>query len=148
MHCFDYLRQTIACASDLTLEGINKESNDTFFDIDGYGVVHMCKSQVCRCQPLSSRMTSQKSTLLITHRMQLGIGLYLMRRRKMGSSSTLSSEKSPRPSPNIIKKRIGCYYRIRETNGISFCVVLSAGYFIPSEPVELCTKMLRRLLWD
>ncbi|KAK0763367.1 hypothetical protein N5P37_002744 [Trichoderma harzianum] len=45
MHCFDYLRQTIACASDLTLEGINKESNDTFFDIDGYGVEHMCKSQ-------------------------------------------------------------------------------------------------------
>ncbi|KKP00437.1 hypothetical protein THAR02_07467 [Trichoderma harzianum] len=45
MHCFDYLRQTVACTSDLTLEGISKESNDTFFDIDGYGVEHMCKSQ-------------------------------------------------------------------------------------------------------
>lgn len=46
LHCFDYLRQTISCVSDLTLEGLNEHSNETNFDIDGYGVVHECKSQV------------------------------------------------------------------------------------------------------
>ncbi|KAL7783447.1 hypothetical protein V8C37DRAFT_397146 [Trichoderma ceciliae] len=45
MHCFDYLRQTISCQSDLTLEGLGAESNETYFDIDGYGVEHQCKSQ-------------------------------------------------------------------------------------------------------
>jgi hypothetical protein len=47
MHCFDYLRQTTSCVSDLTLEGLSEESTETMLDIDGYGVEHQRKSEVC-----------------------------------------------------------------------------------------------------
>ncbi|KIM92655.1 hypothetical protein OIDMADRAFT_36433 [Oidiodendron maius Zn] len=45
MHCFDYLRQTISCQSDLTLEGLSEDSTETMLVIDGYGVEHRCKSR-------------------------------------------------------------------------------------------------------
>lgn len=47
MHCFDYLRQTVACQSDVTLEGITGESSARNYEIDGYDVMHTCKNQVC-----------------------------------------------------------------------------------------------------
>lgn len=46
MHCFDYLRQTTSCQSDLTLEGLSKDSTEILLEIDGYGVQHKCKSRV------------------------------------------------------------------------------------------------------
>jgi len=42
-HCFDYLRQSLMCLSDLTLE--NLEKNDRGQEIkrvDGWGTTHMC----------------------------------------------------------------------------------------------------------
>jgi hypothetical protein len=55
-HCFDYLRQGIQCASDMTLEWANWEGEEGP-RIDGWGVVHRrCKSWVsllsCFCSCL------------------------------------------------------------------------------------------------
>ncbi|KAH8815495.1 hypothetical protein F5884DRAFT_747035 [Xylogone sp. PMI_703] len=45
MHCFDYLRQTVACDSDMTLEGRAITDDPFDFDIDGYNVEHKCKNK-------------------------------------------------------------------------------------------------------
>ena len=46
MHCFDYLRQTLECQSDLTLENRNPDLDATDPDVNGYNVRHQCKSKV------------------------------------------------------------------------------------------------------
>jgi hypothetical protein len=46
MHCWDYLRQTVSCQSDLTLEGISPHNDAGVLDIDGYHVKHQCKNRV------------------------------------------------------------------------------------------------------
>lgn len=42
-HCFDYLRQSLMCASDTTLETlqVNNESNKPA--VDGLGTTHLCR---------------------------------------------------------------------------------------------------------
>ncbi|CZT25821.1 uncharacterized protein RCC_11490 [Ramularia collo-cygni] len=42
-HCFDYLRQSIMCAGDLTLEWPKEGSNGEHLVVDGWGVQHQCK---------------------------------------------------------------------------------------------------------
>lgn len=45
-HCLDYLRQTIECYGDTTLEwGRLIESNGVIFGaVNGYGVTHQCRN--------------------------------------------------------------------------------------------------------
>ncbi|KAI5370418.1 Putative mycotoxin biosynthesis protein UstYa [Septoria linicola] len=43
-HCFDYIRQAIMCAGDLTLEWPRTEADGRRFAVDGWGVEHQCKS--------------------------------------------------------------------------------------------------------
>jgi hypothetical protein len=42
-HCLDYLRQTIFCNADLTVESRSKVSSK---HIDGYGPAHQCRNWV------------------------------------------------------------------------------------------------------
>lgn len=48
-HCFDYIRQALMCAGDLTLEWPREEKQVPGFAVDGWGVSHQCKSWVCQC---------------------------------------------------------------------------------------------------
>lgn len=43
-HCFDYIRQGIMCAGDLTLEWPRMEEDGRRFAVDGWGVTHECRS--------------------------------------------------------------------------------------------------------
>ncbi|KAI5927177.1 hypothetical protein F4810DRAFT_433128 [Camillea tinctor] len=44
-HCFDYIRQAIMCAGDLTLEGLLKTpSGELGSSVDGWGITHQCRS--------------------------------------------------------------------------------------------------------
>ena len=45
-HCFDYLRQSITCAGDMTLEWPRLEANGDRFVVEGWGVPHQCKDPV------------------------------------------------------------------------------------------------------
>lgn len=45
-HCFDYLRQGLMCAGDLTLEWPREEADGSRFAVDGWGITHECKSWV------------------------------------------------------------------------------------------------------
>lgn len=45
-HCFDYLRQALMCAGDVTLEWPREEADGRRFAVDGWGVEHQCKSWV------------------------------------------------------------------------------------------------------
>jgi Mycotoxin biosynthesis protein UstYa len=47
-HCFDYIRQALMCAGDLTLEWPRTEKDGRRFAVDGWGVSHQCKSWVCQ----------------------------------------------------------------------------------------------------
>ncbi|PMD42925.1 hypothetical protein L207DRAFT_422686 [Hyaloscypha variabilis F] len=51
-HCFDYIRQALMCAGDLTLEWPRTEKNGQRFAVDGWGVSHQCKSWVCQLSVL------------------------------------------------------------------------------------------------
>lgn len=47
-HCFDYLRQTLLCHGDMTLEGARQVRTETGHEttvrgVDGWGVVHACR---------------------------------------------------------------------------------------------------------
>lgn len=46
-HCFDYLRQGILCAGDMTLEWPRQDGPSSGVAVDGWGVPHQCKSAVC-----------------------------------------------------------------------------------------------------
>ncbi|KXT02580.1 hypothetical protein AC578_10670 [Pseudocercospora eumusae] len=43
-HCFDYLRQGLMCAGDMTLEWPRTEDDGRRFAVDGWHVEHQCKS--------------------------------------------------------------------------------------------------------
>ncbi|KAK2011705.1 hypothetical protein LZ32DRAFT_629315 [Colletotrichum eremochloae] len=44
-HCFDYLRQGIMCAADMTLESaMDPPPGDVRRTVDGWGIVHQCRS--------------------------------------------------------------------------------------------------------
>lgn len=45
-HCFDYLRQTIQCAGDMSMEWPRTEPTGERFAVDGWGVPHECKDWV------------------------------------------------------------------------------------------------------
>jgi hypothetical protein len=45
-HCFDYLRQTIACAGDMSMEWPRTEPNGERIAVDGWGIPHECKDWV------------------------------------------------------------------------------------------------------
>ncbi|TVY83132.1 Oxidase ustYa [Lachnellula suecica] len=55
-HCFDYIRQALMCAGDLTLEWPRTEKDGRRFAVDGWGVSHQCKSW----EAISDYMTSDK----------------------------------------------------------------------------------------
>jgi hypothetical protein len=46
-HCFDYLRQTIACGGDMAMEWPRTEEDGRRFAVDGWGIPHECKNWVC-----------------------------------------------------------------------------------------------------
>lgn len=56
MHCFDYLRQTVACQADLTVEPVDPTLDE--IDINGYHVTHQCKSKVSRCPQITFHIVS------------------------------------------------------------------------------------------
>ncbi|KAF2772422.1 hypothetical protein EJ03DRAFT_348799 [Teratosphaeria nubilosa] len=41
-HCFDYLRQAVMCAGDMTVEWPRTEEDGRRFAVDGWGVTHQC----------------------------------------------------------------------------------------------------------
>lgn len=43
-HCFDYLRQTIACGGDMSLEWPRTEPDGKRFAVDGWNIPHECKN--------------------------------------------------------------------------------------------------------
>lgn len=45
-HCFDYVRQGLMCAADMTVEWPRVEADGSRFAIDGWGVGHRCASWV------------------------------------------------------------------------------------------------------
>lgn len=45
-HCFDYIRQSLMCAGDMTLEWPREETDGTREAFDGWGVTHQCKDWV------------------------------------------------------------------------------------------------------
>jgi hypothetical protein len=46
-HCFDYIRQGIMCAGDMTIESTIPKAKDGKNKVDGMGMIHQCKSWVC-----------------------------------------------------------------------------------------------------
>ena len=45
-HCFDYLRQSIMCAGDMSMEWPRTEPDGRRVAVDGWGIPHQCKSWV------------------------------------------------------------------------------------------------------
>lgn len=45
-HCFDYLRQSVECSADMTLEWPRTEEDGRRFKTDGWGVPHVCTNKV------------------------------------------------------------------------------------------------------
>lgn len=45
-HCFDYIRQALMCAGDMTVEWPRTEPDGRRFAVDGWGIEHECKSWV------------------------------------------------------------------------------------------------------
>lgn len=45
-HCFDYLRQSLMCYGDLTLEWPRTEPDGTREAVDGWGIEHQCRNWV------------------------------------------------------------------------------------------------------
>ncbi|KAK5124979.1 hypothetical protein LTR85_001169 [Meristemomyces frigidus] len=43
-HCFDYIRQALMCAGDMTVEWPRTEPDGRRFAVDGWGITHECKS--------------------------------------------------------------------------------------------------------
>ena len=43
-HCFDYLRQSLMCAADTTLEEMEVVDGEVLDRTDGWGAVHKCRS--------------------------------------------------------------------------------------------------------
>ena len=43
-HCFDYLRQAIMCASDVTLEHLQSGAEGVIASVDGWGTTHQCRN--------------------------------------------------------------------------------------------------------
>ena len=50
-HCMDYLRQSLECSADLTLEWTRTEKDGRRFQVDGMHTPHVCKSQVSTTTP-------------------------------------------------------------------------------------------------
>ncbi|KAF2004765.1 hypothetical protein P154DRAFT_616893 [Amniculicola lignicola CBS 123094] len=42
-YCFDYLRQSLMCTADLTLENLIKREGSLSEEVDGWGTKHMCR---------------------------------------------------------------------------------------------------------
>ncbi|KAK4901692.1 hypothetical protein LTR27_001464 [Elasticomyces elasticus] len=42
-HCFDYIRQALMCAGDMTIEWPRTETDGSRFAVDGWGITHECK---------------------------------------------------------------------------------------------------------
>jgi hypothetical protein len=45
-HCFDYIRQALMCAGDMTIEWPRTEPDGRRFAVDGWGITHDCKSEI------------------------------------------------------------------------------------------------------
>jgi hypothetical protein len=65
-HCFDYLRQTIACAGDMSMEWPRTEPDGRRFAVDGWGIPHECKSWVSDFILLERELTIISHTSRIT----------------------------------------------------------------------------------
>lgn len=62
-HCFDYIRQALMCAGDLTIEWPREEPDGRRFAVDGWGIPHECKSWV-RVHSQFSTNTALLTTVL------------------------------------------------------------------------------------
>ncbi len=63
-HCFDYIRQALMCAGDMTVEWPRVEPDGRRFAFDGWGVPHLCKDWVGRAQWISLHFVSRQLTKL------------------------------------------------------------------------------------
>lgn len=45
-HCFDYIRQALMCAGDMTVEWPREEADGSRVAVDGWGIKHQCKDWV------------------------------------------------------------------------------------------------------
>ena len=61
-HCFDYIRQGIMCAGDMSIEWPRVEPDGRRFAVDGWGIPHECKSWVS-----SPTYATRLRTVLTTH---------------------------------------------------------------------------------
>jgi hypothetical protein len=48
-HCFDYLRQSLMCSGDMSMEWPRTEPDGRRFAVDGWNVPHECKTWVGPC---------------------------------------------------------------------------------------------------
>ena len=100
-HCMDYLRQTILCNADLTIEweALTVKERLPTGHIDGYGVTHQCRDWVSFFFILFSPYLILQSLLRLS-----SVSLYLIshHRLQFQISNSMSS-----PVPDFI---ILCYY--------------------------------------
>lgn len=61
-HCFDYLRQAVMCAGDMSLEWPRTESDGRRFAVDGWGIPHQCKSWVSSSVVFTTRLSRTDMT--------------------------------------------------------------------------------------
>lgn len=62
-HCFDYIRQALMCAGDMTIEWPREEADGRRFAFDGWGVAHECKSWVSSGRPSISALEIKLTSL-------------------------------------------------------------------------------------
>lgn len=60
-HCFDYLRQSIQCSGDMSMEWPRTEPDGRRIAVDGWGIPHECKDWVSTHQPSTSHSLTRSS---------------------------------------------------------------------------------------
>lgn len=73
-HCFEYIRQSIMCAADTTLEKSRIEDGKISRDVDGWGVEHECRDWDAVYQ-WSAKNRSDNTTLIVPPFLGLYAGL-------------------------------------------------------------------------
>jgi len=69
-HCFDYIRQGIMCAGDMSIEGAADQGDSQGPHISGIGMKHECKSWVSQSQENGAGVR----IMLISYRRRRGSG--------------------------------------------------------------------------
>ena len=72
-HCFDYLRQGIMCAGDLTLESARVEKDGSRIQVDGWGIAHQCRDWNAIKTFAIEHRASNRSGILMGHVEKFGL---------------------------------------------------------------------------